>query len=171
MSETDSISVSDVTEETLWYAACCAQVDQGTETQQAARLHEDWMRKTLTRRGMYTKVALDGDQPIGFIFALPIGRTAWYIAGDDLLTIQCLNVEERYRGRGVGEQLLIAVEETARPRAKGLAVIAYDPSDWFMPASFFRGQGYQEVERRGTSVLMFKPFVENAPAPSFVPRQ
>jgi GNAT superfamily N-acetyltransferase len=171
MSETNRIRVGDVTEETLWYAACCGQVDQGAETQQAAQLHEDWMRKTLTRRGMYTKVALDGDQPIGFIFALPIGRTAWYIAGDDLLTIQCLNVEEPYRGRGVGEQLLVAVEETAQARAKGMAVIAYDPSDWFMPASFFRGQGYQEVERRGTSVLMFKPFVTDAPAPSFVPRQ
>lgn len=170
MNETDRIRVSDVMEETLWYAACCAQTDEGAETQQAAKLHEDWMRKTLTRRGMYTKVALDGDQPIGFIFALPIGRTSWYIAGDELLTIQCMNVEEAYRGRRVGEQLLVAVEEAARSRAKGMAVIAYDPSDWFMPASFFRGQGYQEVERRGTSVLMFKPFAADAPAPSFVPR-
>jgi len=134
MNEANQIRVSDVTEETLWYAACCAQMDEGAEMQQAAKLHEDWMRKTLTRRGMYTKVALDGDQPIGFIFALPIGRTSWYIAGDELLTIQCMNVEEEYRGRRVGEQLLVAVEEAARPRAKGMAVIAYDPSDWFSAA-------------------------------------
>lgn len=171
MDQTSQIRVGDVTEDTLWYVACCAQVEGGAEVNEAAKLREDWMRMALTRGGLRTKVALDGDEPIGFLFLVPIVRTAWYIAGEDLLTIQCMNVEEAYRGRGVGEKLLVAAEETARLHARGVAVIAYDPSDWFMPASFFGGQGYQEVERRGTSVLMFKPFVEDAPAPSFIPRQ
>jgi GNAT superfamily N-acetyltransferase len=171
MGDTSRIRVSDVTEDTLWYVACCAQVDEGAEKGQAAKLHEDWMRKTLTRSGMRAKVAVDGDDPIGFLFLLPVEHTSWYVAGEELATIQCLNVEKEYRGRGVGEKLLVAAEETARGYAKGMAVIAYDPSDWFLPASFFRGQGYQEVERRGSSVLMFKPFEEGAQAPSFVPRQ
>ncbi len=171
MNDTGQIRVSDVTEDILWYVACCAQVVENTDKDQAAKLHEDWMRKTLTRSGMRAKVALDGDKPIGFLFLLPVERTSWYIAGQELATIQCMNVEEEYRGRGIGEKLLVAAEETARRHAQGMAVIAYDPSDWFMPASFFRGQGYQEVERRGTSVLMFKPFDESASIPGFVPRQ
>jgi GNAT superfamily N-acetyltransferase len=146
-------------------------VDEGAEKEQAAQLHEDYMRKMLTRSGMYAKVALDDDEPVGFLFLLPVERTSWYVAGEGSLTIQCMNVEERYRGHGVGEKLLLSAEETARAHANGLAVIAYDPSDWFMPASFFRRQGYQEVERRGTSVLMFKPFIQDAPNPRFVERR
>jgi GNAT superfamily N-acetyltransferase len=171
VTDTSQIRVSDVTEDTLPNVACCAKTDQGAEMEQAAKLHEDWMRKTLTRSGMRAKVALDGDKPIGFLFLLPSERTSWYVAGEGLLTVQCMNVAEEYRGRGVGEKLLIAAEETARAFAKSIAVIAYDPSDWFMPASFFRARGYHEVERRGTSVLMFNPFDESALTPSFVPRQ
>jgi hypothetical protein len=140
MSNVGQIRVSDVTEDTLWYVACCAHMDEGTETEQAAKLHEDWLRRTLTRGGMLAKVALDSDEPIGFLFLVPVERTSWYVAGEGLFTIQCMNV-------------------------------AYDPSDWFMPASFFRTQGYQEVDRRGSSVLMFKPFIESAAVPNFVPRQ
>lgn len=170
MNDTSRIRVSEVTENTLWYVACCSQLTEDAETEQAARLHEDWMRKTLTRSGMRAKVALDGDKPIGFLFLVPVERTSWYIAGEELETIQCMNIEEEYRGRGIGELLLEAAEDTARAHAKGMVVIAYDPSDWFIPATFFRSQGYQEVERRGTSVLMFKPFDEDTPAPSFVSR-
>ncbi len=171
MNEMGQIKVSDVTEDTLWYVACCAQMDEGVETEQAAQLHQDWMRKTLTRSGMYTKVALDGDEPVGFLFLVPIERTAWYVDGEGLFTIQCMNVQDEYRGRGVGEKLLAAAEETARAHAGGMAVIAYDPSDWFMPASFFQGQGYRDIERRGSSVLMYKPFDEDVPRPRFVSRQ
>ncbi len=171
MNELGQIKVSDVTEDTLWYVACCAQMDEGVETKQAAQLHQDWMRKTLTRSGMYTKVALDGDEPVGFLFLVPIERTAWYVDGEGLFTIQCMNVQDEYRGRGVGEKLLAAAEETARAHARGMAVIAYDPSDWFMPASFFQGQGYRDIERRGSSVLMYKPFDKDVPRPRFVSRQ
>ena len=170
MNDSNRIRVSDVTEDTLWYVACCAQLTEGAEKEQAVRLHEDWMRKTLTRSGMRAKVALDGDKPIGFLFLLPIERTSWYIAGQHLATIQCMNVEADYRGRGVGEMLLEAAEDAARAHAKGIVVIAYDPSDWFIPASFFQTHGYQEVERRGTSVLMFKPFEEDVAAPHFISR-
>jgi GNAT superfamily N-acetyltransferase len=143
MNDTSQIRVSDVTEDTLGYVACCAQTDEGAEWEQAAKLHEDWMRKTLTRSGMRVKVALDGDQPIGFLFLLPVERTSWYVVGQELATVQCLNVDEEYRGRGVGDQLLVAAEETARAFARGMAVIANEPSDWFLPASFFRAQGYR----------------------------
>jgi GNAT superfamily N-acetyltransferase len=170
MNDTTRIKVSDVTEDTLWYVACCAQVED-VDKEQAAKLHGDWLRKTLTRSGLRAKVALEGDDPIGFLFLLPVERTSWYVAGQELATIQCLNVDEAYRGRHVGAMLLDAAEETARTQSKGMAVIAYDPSDWFLPAGFFRDHGYQEVERRGTSVLMFKPFDDDATAPRFVRRQ
>ena len=171
MDEKVQIRVGDVTEDTLWYVACCSHVDESAELDQAGQLHQDWLRKMLTRSGMVAKVALDGDEPIGFLFLVPVERTAWYVQGKELLTLQCMNVEEAYRGRGVGEMLLTAAEETARTHAKGLAVIAYDPSDWFMPAHFFAHRNYREVERRGTSVLMFKPFDASAALPAFIPRQ
>jgi GNAT superfamily N-acetyltransferase len=171
MGQANKIRIGDVTEDTLWYVACCAQVDEGAKVADAGELREDWMRMALTRGGMRAKVALDVDEPIGFLFLVPIERTAWYIAGQELLTIQCMNVEDAYRGRGVGEKLLAAAEETARLHAQGLAVIAYEPSEWFMPAGFFAARGYREVERRGSSVLMFKPFKADASAPSFIPRQ
>ena len=164
------IRISDVTEATLGYVACCAQVGESAEEGQAAKLHEDWLRKTLTRGGMWTKVALDGSTPVGFLFLVPVERTAWYIEGEGLSTIQCLNVEDAYRGQGIGEMLLDAAEASARRRTGGIVVIAYDPSSWFMPASFFRAQGYREVERRGSSLLMFKRFAEDARAPKFVER-
>ena len=165
------IRITDVTEETLGYVACCAQVKESAEEEQAVKLHEDWLRKTLTRSGMWTKIALDGATPIGFLFLIPIQRTSWYIEGEGLSTIQCMNVEKEYRGRGIGEQLVAAAEESARRHTDGIAVIAYDPSPWFMPASFFRDRDYQEIERRGSSVLMFKPFAEDVRAPRFVDRQ
>ena len=56
MNEMGRVRVSDVTEDTLWYVACCAQMDEGVEKEQAAKLHGDWMRKTLTRSGMRAKV-------------------------------------------------------------------------------------------------------------------
>jgi GNAT superfamily N-acetyltransferase len=171
MDDTSQVRISDVTENTIWYVACCAQVDEDHEKEQAAKLHEDWMRKTLTRSGMWAKVALDGDEPVGFLFLVPIERTSWYVDGEGLFSIQCMNVEQEYRGRGIGQELLVAAERNARGHAAGIAVIAYDPSDWFMPASFFQTLGYREVERRGSSVLMFKPFVEGAQPPSFVQRQ
>jgi hypothetical protein len=40
-----------------------------------------------------------------------------------------------------------------------------------MPASYFRAQDYREVDRRGSSVLMFKSFAEDARMPRFVERQ
>jgi GNAT superfamily N-acetyltransferase len=171
MSESSRIRISDVTEDTLWYVACCAQDDTSPETQQAAELRGDWMRKMLTRGGLNAQVALAGDEPVGFLFLVPVERTAWYVDGRELFTIQCMNIEDAYRGQGIGERLLAAAEERVRAHSRGMAVIAYDPSDWFMPASFFRDQGYREVERRGTSVLMFKPFEEHVPAPSFIARE
>jgi len=171
MNASSQIRITDVTEDTLWYVACCAQVDTDAEMQQAAGLREDWMRMMLTRGGLNAKVALAGDEPVGFLFLMPVERTAWYVEGRELFTIQCMNIEHAYRGQGIGERLVAAAEERARAHARGMAVIAYDPSDWYMPASFFRDQGYQEVERRGTSVLMFKPFDERVSAPSFIARE
>jgi len=171
MDMASQIRITDVTEETLGYVACCAQVEESAKEKQAVKLHEDWLRKTLTRGGMWTKVALDGATPIGFLFLIPIERTSWYIEGAGLSTIQCMNVENEYRGRGIGEQLVAAAEESARRHTGGIAVIAYDPSPWFMPASFFRAQGYLEIERRGSSVLMLKPFANDVRAPRFVERQ
>lgn len=170
MNQVKEIRVEDVTEETLWYVACCAQGDDTEDLEKAAEIREDWMRMVLTRGGMQAKVAMDGDEPVGFLFLIPVERTAWYVEGEDLYTVQCMHVEEPYQGQGIAARLVEAAEDTARRHSKGMAVIAYEPSDWFMPASFFANLGYHKVERRGTSVLMFKPFSENVPPPGLIAR-
>lgn len=171
MNQEKQIRVEDVSEETLWYVACCAQGEDGEGLDEAGQIREDWMRMVVTRGGMQAKVAMDGDEPVGFLFLVPVERTAWYVEGQDLYTVQCMNVEDAYQGQGVAAQLVDSAEAVARRHSKGMAVIAYEPSDWFMPASFFANLGYQEVERRGTSVLMFKSFSEDVAPPSLVPRQ
>jgi len=53
MDEKGQIRATDVSEDTLWYVACCAHVDESAEVTQAGQLREDWMRMMLTRGGMH----------------------------------------------------------------------------------------------------------------------
>ncbi len=39
---------------------------------------------------------------------------------------------------------------------RGVAVLAYNHDFWFMPSSFFKKLGYEEVERQGSAVIMLK---------------
>jgi hypothetical protein len=79
------------------------------------------------------------------------------------MTIPCLTLKYDYvyenkKGSGYGRALMDAVENEAKKEKKGVAVIAYDNDFWFMPSSFFKKLGYEEVERQGETVLMLKTF-------------
>jgi GNAT superfamily N-acetyltransferase len=155
------MQVVDLTDEHMRFVALCTHTDDPDEERDdAARVRESWLRDAMAR-GLRVKVAVDAGRPVGFAHCLPIELGAWGMSGRDLMTVPCLTlrydrVYGQERGSGYGRLLMEAVEEEARRKGKGVAVLAYDHDFWFMPASFFSGLGYREVARRGTAVIMLK---------------
>ena len=41
-------------------------------------------------------------------------------------------------------------------------------AEWFMPAAYFERLGYRAVDQRGTQVLLWKPFSDDASPPHFL---
>jgi GNAT superfamily N-acetyltransferase len=157
------MQVVDLTDEHMSFVASCTHTDEsGEETKRVIEERESWLRDSLAKR-LRVKVALDNGQPVGFAHCLPIELGTWGMSGKDLMTIPCLTLKydrvyKEERGSGYGRTLMEAVEGEARKEKKGVAVLAYEHDIWFMPASFFAGLGYREVERRGDAVIMLKTF-------------
>jgi len=130
-----------------------------------------WFKKTKSR-GLRVKLAQDDSGILtGFIQYLPIEHS--FIDGHGLYAIVCMMVHGpesslgNMRRKGFGKALLTAAEEDARSLGtKGIAAWGLD-ADYYMPASWFKKQGYVETDRRGISVLLWKPFVDHAVPPRF----
>ncbi len=129
--------------------------------------------------GFRAKVALSDNVRAGFLYCMPIEISPWGPIGKDLLVIPCLNINEPFKGIGIGKKLLKAAEhEVENQRKKGIVVLAYDwKSDfWLMPADFFRKNGYQEVRRAKhpsgnyEEVLLWKIQKSRAEKPAFLVR-
>ena len=120
------------------------------------------------------KLALTDDGTVGgMIQYLPIEQS--FAVGEDLFMILCIWVHGYPEGRGnlqnrgLGRALLKAAEEDARGRgAKGMAAWGVSFPFW-MQASWFEKHGYQEADRRETSVLVWKPFTGDARPPRWLP--
>lgn len=157
------MEIVDLTDEHMLFVAACTHIDDlDEEMDRAQRVREFWLRNALTK-GLKVKVAIDKGKPVGFAHCLPIELGAWGMSGKDLMTIPCLTlnykrVYDRVQSSGYGRALMGAAEAEARKNKKAVAVLAYDTDFWFMPASFFKKLGYQEVGRQGGTVLMLKAF-------------
>jgi GNAT superfamily N-acetyltransferase len=157
------MEIVDLTDEHMLFVATCTHIDDlNEEMDRARRVREFWLRNALTR-GLKVKVAIDKGRPVGFAHCLPIELGAWGMSGKDIMTIPCLTlnykrVYNRVQSSGYGRALMGAVEAEARKNKKAVAVLAYDTDFWFMPASFFKKLGYQEIGRQGDAVLMLKAF-------------
>lgn len=69
----------------------------------------------------------------------------------------------------MGTALLEAAEADARARGKkGMAAWGLALPFW-MRASWFRRHGYRRADRRGLAALVWKPFVEGAEPPRWLP--
>ena len=120
------------------------------------------------------KLALVNDGTVGgMIQYLPIEHS--FAMGEDLFMILCIWVHGYPEGRGnlqnkgLGQALLNAAEEDARGRgARGMAAWGLALPFW-MQASWFEKHGYQAADRREMSVLVWKPFTENARPPRWLP--
>ena len=127
-------------------------------------------------RGLRVKLACDDSGTVGgMIQYLPIEE--YGLQGRDLHFILCIWVHGYEQGRGnfqkqgMGAALLRAAEQDSRALGKkGMAAWGVMLPFW-MRASWFKKQGYQAVDRDGISVLLWKPFVEDAVAPKWVRRK
>lgn len=150
---------------------CCLE-EWSPEMQDAGDHKACWYHK-YKERGLGVKIALDDAGTVGgMIQYLPI--EASFIEGRDLYFILCIWVHGHqqgrgnYQGHGMGEALLAAAEEDARSRgAKGMAAWGLGLPFW-MKASWFKKHGYQKADRDFISLLVWKPFTDDASAPRWI---
>jgi len=134
-----------------------------------------WYRQ-YKERGLRVKLYQDDDGQIaGMIQYLPIEES--FVDGEGLYFILCIwvhgqkqGIGER-QGRGIGSALLEAAENDARELgAKGMAAWGLWLPFW-MKASWFKKHGYKKVDRDGISLLVWKPFSDEATPPHWVKRK
>ncbi|MDD5090217.1 MAG: hypothetical protein PHQ23_04800 [Candidatus Wallbacteria bacterium] len=159
------MKIIDMDVQHLDYVARCGYSREAwNRPEEIAEIKKTWLRKR-AGQGMIIKVAIDSKgQPVGFARGLPIHLGAWGIKGRDLLTITCLVVETekingKKNGSGIGRQLVLSLDKSARKEYMGLAVRAFDMEFPYMPYSFFSKIGFHEIARRNNEVLMLKEFV------------
>jgi GNAT superfamily N-acetyltransferase len=96
------------------------------------------------------------------------------VGGEGLYFVYCIHVNGHKQGRGnfqghgMGTALLCAAEEDARrlaPRAwrSGASGCRLDEASWF------KKHGYRKADRQGISVLLWKPFTDDAKPPHWLP--
>lgn len=143
--------------------------DWSDEARASGPKRREWIRRCGTL-GMRAKLALGDDgTPGGQIQYLPIEHS--FVDGEGLYMIHCIWIHGYEKGRGnfqrqgMGRALLEAAEQDARSRgAGGMAAWGMWLPFW-MKASWFRKHGYRNADRKGLSMLVWKPFGRDARPP------
>ena len=163
------MEIVDLDERSLDFVSWCTHVDEKRpDLLAAAKVRKEWLLDR-TRKGLRVKVAIDKGEPVGFIHCLPIELDTWGMSGEDLMTVPCLTLDyrlayEQKTDTGYGRALMQAAEEEAKNAGKkGVAILCYDHDFWFMPASFFRKLGYEEIRRDKDTVIVWKNFGDAEP--------
>jgi GNAT superfamily N-acetyltransferase len=123
--------------------------------------------------GLRVKLALDEKGTVGgMIQYLPIEQSP--AAGSGLYFILCVWVHGykkgrgNFQGRGMGSALLAAAEADSRELgAKGMAAWGVSLPFW-LRASWFRKNGYRKADRNGIMALVWKPYTDDARAPTWI---
>ena len=146
--------------------------DWSEEAKEAGNRKEIWYRR-MKDKGLRVKLALDDAGIVGgMIQYIPIQYS--FAEGADLYLINCIWVHGHKQGRGdfqhkgMGRALLAAAESDAKALgAKGMVA-------WgllipvFMRASWFKRQGYKQVDRMGMMSMLWKPFSADVVAPKWI---
>lgn len=149
--------------------------DWSDEIREAGNHKERWYRK-MKDKGLLVKLALnDQGKPVGMIQCVPVEYS--FAEGSNLYFILCIWVHGykdkgvgNWQKQGIGKALISAAEEDARSRnAKGLVAWGV-PFPVFMRASWFKKQGYVQVDKEGFfgQVLLWKPFSDDAVPPKWI---
>lgn len=165
------MEIIELTEETRGEYITCLE-DWSGEIKDGVYRKECWCTAMLDK-GLRVKLARNDSGVIaGMIQYVPIEQS--WIEGENLYFVCCIWVHGHKMGRGdlrkkgIGTALLHAAEEDVKTlNAKGLVV-------WglllplFMRAGWFRKHGYKKVDRNGISVLLWKPFSDDASPPRWI---
>ena len=136
-------------------------------------IHKACWYEKMKDKGLGVKLAKDDQDNIGgMIQYIPIEFSP--AEGKDLYFIPCIWVHGHKKGRGnfqkkgMGKALLKAAEEDVQKRgAKGLVAWGVSMPFW-MKASWYKKQGYLKVDNNKGSVLLWKPFSDEAFAPRWI---
>ncbi len=149
--------------------------DWSDEMKEAGDHKERWYGR-MKEKGLRVKLAVD-DKGVtgGMIQYIPVELSS--ASGEGLYFINCIWVHGYKQGRGdfrrkgMGKALLKAAEDDAkRLGAKGMAAWGLRLPIW-MKASWFRKQGYDNADREGMAVLLWKPFTQDAKPPRWIKRR
>lgn len=167
------MKIVDLTEDKKDLFCLCLE-DWSEEAKEAGPKRRQWLDRC-EKHGLRAKLALDDNGVEGGMIQYgPIEHS--FVNGSGLHFIYCIHVHGykqgrgNFRKRGMGKALLHAAEEDARARgALGMAAWGVWPPFW-MRASWFRKHGYRKADRQGISVLLWKPFVDEAKPPRWFPK-
>jgi GNAT superfamily N-acetyltransferase len=167
------MKVIDLTEDRKDLFCLCLE-DWSEEAKEAGPKRRQWLDRC-EKGGLRAKLALD-DNGIegGMIQYGPIEHS--FVDGAGLYFIYCIHVHGHTQGRGnfqghgMGTALITAAEEDARQLgARGMAAWGVWLPFW-MKASWFKKHGYRKADRQGISVLLWKPFADDAKPPRWLPK-
>lgn len=165
------MNVIDLDNNHLQTYLCCLE-DWSEEMKEAGDHKACWYEK-YKNRGLRVKIAVgDNGEACGMVQYIPIEES--FVQGNDLYIILCIWVHGykegigNYQGSGIGKALLHEAELDAKQRgAKGMAAWGISLPFW-MRASWFKKQGYKKADRDSISLLVWKPFVNDAVQPTWV---
>ncbi len=146
--------------------------DWSDEMKESGCHKETWYR-AMKDKGLRVKLALNDDnKAVGMIEYLPIEYSI--AEGHELYYINCIWVHGHKQGigdqrkHGYGKALLQAAEDDAREKgASGMAAHGITLPFW-IPASYYKKQGYRVIDKSGMMRLLFKPFIPQAQPPVMV---
>jgi GNAT superfamily N-acetyltransferase len=153
------------------YLVCLEEWDK--EMMENRHIKETWLH-IMQKKGLRAKVSLNEKGEVtGMIEYVPIEYS--YADGEDLYFINCIWVhgyEDKgighQQGKGIGTALLQAAEEDVRSMAKK-GIVAWGISENFwMTAAWYQKHGYEKVDQHKWSILVWKPFTEDAKPPRWI---
>jgi len=164
------MKITDLTDEHVESFLICLE-EWSEDMKDAGDQRRQWYNE-MKDKGLRVKLAFnDAGVLAGFIQYLPVEHST--IMGEDCYFIACIWIHGHKQGRGkltgkgLGKALLQAAEDDVKSLgASGIAAWGLILPFW-MKASWFKKHGYRKVDRLGIAALMWKPFTDNAAAPSW----
>jgi GNAT superfamily N-acetyltransferase len=146
--------------------------DWSGDMKEAGDHKEKWFGE-MKDKGLRVKLALDDEGQVGgMIEYMPIEHS--FAEGSDLYFVNCIWVHGYDKGRGnfqkkgMGKALLKAAEDDVKSLgSKGLVVWGI-PMPYWMSSQWYEKQGYEKVDSYEDSILLWKPFSNDAQAPKWI---
>jgi N-acetylglutamate synthase-like GNAT family acetyltransferase len=165
------MQIIDLSEETKSDYFTC--MEEWSEDMQDGICRKECWYNAMRDKGLRVKLARnDAGLVAGMIHYAPIEHS--WVEGEDLFFVYCIWVHGHKKGRGdlrkrgVGKALLKAAEDDVKSlKAKGLVVWGLI-LPFFMRAGWFKKHGYKKVDRNGISMLLWKPFADDAIPPQWI---